>query len=175
MSTILMIGNDAAFVRDARLSLQQQGHQVILVADGATGLVTAALRRPDLVILDGQDCALSLSETSGTGCEALVRCLKNDVRTAHTPILALRAKKTNKASTTGAEAEEDAQDQDIQDAQDLTWAAGAWRLGVDTWLSQSPLSLGSLDELTAAVQNALRPGSNAGTGTNSNGTLAAAV
>ncbi len=115
MSTILMIGNDAAFVRDARLSLQQQGHQVILVADGATGLVTAALRRPDLVILDGQDCALSLSETSGTGCEALVRCLKNDVRTAHTPILAFKSG-TRAAATAGASrsmgAPEDAADLD---------------------------------------------------------------
>ena len=105
MCTILMIGNGTEFVGDARRGLQQQGHQVILVSDGATGLVTAALRRPDLVILDGQDCALSLSAgtgaDNGTGCEALVRCLKTDVRTAHTPILAFKTG-TRTAATAGS-------------------------------------------------------------------------
>jgi CheY-like chemotaxis protein len=120
MCTILMIGNGTEFVGDARRGLQQQGHQVILVADGATGLVTAALRRPDLVILDGQDCALTLSAGTGAGngngCEALVRCLKNDVRTAHTPILAFktgtRAAAPASASSNIGAAPEDAADLD---------------------------------------------------------------
>jgi CheY-like chemotaxis protein len=52
MATILVVDDDAAFIRTATTILAAQGHRVISAADGSRALALMLYDRPDLVVLD---------------------------------------------------------------------------------------------------------------------------
>ena len=84
MATILIVDDEPDVVEIVRFRLERDGHSVITAADGQTGLMTALTRSPDLVILDVMMPGID-------GFEVLRR-MKNDERTADTPVIMLTAK-----------------------------------------------------------------------------------
>jgi len=84
MATILVVDDEPDVVEIVRFRLERDGHTILSAADGPTGLVTAFTRKPDLVILDVMMPGID-------GFEVLSR-MKNDARTAHTPVIMLTAK-----------------------------------------------------------------------------------
>jgi CheY-like chemotaxis protein len=52
MATILVVDDDAAFVRKATAILMAQGHRVLVAEDGSRALALMDHDRPDLVVLD---------------------------------------------------------------------------------------------------------------------------
>jgi len=83
MATILLIEDNQANTKLARLLLGTVGHTVLCAADAETGLTMARAEHPDLVLMD-----IQLPGMDGLAATAL---LKADADTAAIPIIALTA------------------------------------------------------------------------------------
>ena len=119
MATILVVDDEPDVVEIVRDRLEREGHSVVSAADGPTGLVAAFTRRPDLVILDVMMPGID-------GFEVLRR-MKNDARTAHTPVIMLTAKS------------------------DFSSVAKGWNMDVDNYVTKPFV----VDELAETVKNVL--------------------
>ena len=86
MAKILYVENESDIAELVRRWLEEDDeHQALLAADGATGLTMAFAEHPDLILLD-----LDLGAFSDDGWE-INRRLKADPRTADIPVVALTA------------------------------------------------------------------------------------
>ena len=85
-STILVIDDEADLRELVRYNLEKEGFDVIVAADGASGLEIALRHRPDLVVLD-------LMMPVMDGLEVCKR-LRSDDRGKRIPLLILTAKAT---------------------------------------------------------------------------------
>ncbi len=119
MATILVVDDEPDVVEIVRFCLEREGHAVVSAADGPTGLVVAFTRAPDLVILDVMMPGMD-------GFEVLRR-MKNDARTAQTPVILLTAKA------------------------DFSSVATGWNMDVDNYVTK-PFEV---DELAETVRNVL--------------------
>jgi len=79
--TVLIIDGDAASRKFLTHTLQEQGYAVIQAGSGREGLVFAWRDRPDVIVLDP-----SLPDLGG---DVLIKKLRQDQRTASTPVIAL--------------------------------------------------------------------------------------
>lgn len=81
MKTILIIEDEAHIARFIKTALEQEGYQVVVAGTSERGLIDAASRRPEVIILD-------LGLPDADGCEVIA-----DVRTwSSVPILVLSAR-----------------------------------------------------------------------------------
>lgn len=81
MKTILIIEDEAHITRFIKTAMEQEGYQVFTADSSHRGLIEAATRRPDLLILD-------LGLPDGDGCDVIA-----DIRTwSSLPILVLSAR-----------------------------------------------------------------------------------
>ncbi len=81
MKTILIIEDEAHIARFIKTAMEQEGYQVFTADSSHRGLIEAATRRPDLLILD-------LGLPDGDGCDVIA-----DIRTwSSLPILVLSAR-----------------------------------------------------------------------------------
>lgn len=119
MAAILVVDDEPDLVEIVRFRLERDGHTVISAADGTTGLMSAFTHNPDLVILDVMMPGID-------GFEVLRR-MKNDPRTAHTPVIMLTAKA------------------------DFSSVAKGWNMDVDNYVTK-PFDV---DELAETVRNVL--------------------
>ena len=83
MASILIVEDNEANMRLARLLLVNAGHSVLWAADGETGLTMAREQQPALILMD-----IQLTGMDGLTATAL---LKQDPLTAHIPVIALTA------------------------------------------------------------------------------------
>jgi two-component system, cell cycle response regulator DivK len=83
MARILLIEDNEANTKLARLLLLKAGHAVLAASDAETGLTLARTDRPDLILMDVQ-----LPGMDGLAATAL---LKNEPGTAAIPVIALTA------------------------------------------------------------------------------------
>ncbi|MGF6093999.1 response regulator [Pseudomonas sp. 18175] len=83
MASILIVEDNEANMRLARLLLVNAGHSVLWAADGETGLTMAREQQPALILMD-----IQLPGMDGLTATAL---LKQDPLTAHIPVIALTA------------------------------------------------------------------------------------
>ena len=83
MAKILVIEDNAANMKLARLLLRNVGHAVLCAVDAETGLKMVASDSPDLILMD-----IQLPGMDGLAATAL---LKQDPATAAIPIVALTA------------------------------------------------------------------------------------
>ncbi len=119
MATILVVDDEPDVVEIVRFRLEKEGHTVISAADGPTGLISAVSRHPDMVILDVMMPGMD-------GFEVLRR-MKNDARTAQTPVIMLTAKA------------------------DFSSVAQGWNMDVDNYVTK-PFEV---DDLAETVKNVL--------------------
>ena len=81
MKTILIIEDEAHIARFIKTAMEQEGYQIFTADSSQRGLIEAATRRPDLLILD-------LGLPDGDGCDVIA-----DIRTwSSLPILVLSAR-----------------------------------------------------------------------------------
>lgn len=80
MATILVVNDEPRLVEVVRFRLGRD-HVVLSAADGPAGLMAAFSRVPDLILLD--------ATLPGGDSFAVLQSLKNDARTAQTPIILL--------------------------------------------------------------------------------------
>ncbi len=81
MKTVLIIEDEAHIARFIKTAMEQEGYQVYTADSSHRGLIEAATRRPDLLILD-------LGLPDGDGCDVIA-----DIRTwSSLPILVLSAR-----------------------------------------------------------------------------------
>ena len=81
MKTILIIEDEAHIARFIKSAMEQENYQVYVADSSQRGLIEAASRRPDLLILD-------LGLPDGDGCEVIA-----DIRAwSSLPILVLSAR-----------------------------------------------------------------------------------
>ena len=81
MKTILIIEDEAHIARFIKTAMDQEGYQIFTADSSHRGLIEAATRRPDLLILD-------LGLPDGDGCDVIA-----DIRTwSSLPILVLSAR-----------------------------------------------------------------------------------
>ncbi|MFZ2845013.1 response regulator [Psychrobacter sp.] len=81
MKTLLIIEDEAHIARFIKTAMEQEGYQVYTADSSHRGLIEAATRRPDLLILD-------LGLPDGDGCDVIA-----DIRTwSSLPILVLSAR-----------------------------------------------------------------------------------
>ena len=83
MADILIVEDNEANMRLARLLLVNAGYTVLWAADAETGLTLAREQQPALVLMDIQ--------LPGMDGLAATRMLKQDPHTAHIPVIALTA------------------------------------------------------------------------------------
>ncbi|KTB64868.1 MULTISPECIES: response regulator [Pseudomonas] len=83
MTDILIVEDNEANMRLARLLLVNAGYNVLWAADGETGLTLAREQQPALILMDIQ--------LPGMDGLAATRLLKQDPHTAHIPVIALTA------------------------------------------------------------------------------------
>ena len=83
MAEILIIEDNEANMRLARLLLVNAGHTVLWASDAETGLTLAREQQPALILMD-----IQLPGMDGLAATAL---LKQDRLTAHIPVIALTA------------------------------------------------------------------------------------
>ena len=88
MSTILLIDDEADFVKVATRRLEQQGYEVLTASNGMTGLTVARSEHPSVILLDVMMPVMD-------GYEVLHR-LKDDPATQDIPVIMLTAKGTEK-------------------------------------------------------------------------------
>ena len=119
MATILVVDDEPDVVEIVRFRLERDGHTILSAGDGPMGLVSAYTRHPDLIILDVMMPGID-------GFEVLRR-MKNDSRTAHTPVIMLTAKA------------------------DFSSIAKGWNMDVDNYVTK-PFNV---DELSETVKNVL--------------------
>jgi len=82
--TILVVDDQKDFAQLVERTLQQEGYDVILAADGTTGLRIAREHNPDLVVLD-----LTMPDIDGL---EVCKALRSQPRHARLPILVLSAR-----------------------------------------------------------------------------------
>ena len=83
MADILIVEDNEANMRLARLLLVNAGHGVLWAADAETGLTLAREKQPALILMD-----IQLPGMDGLAATSL---LKQDPNTAHIPVIALTA------------------------------------------------------------------------------------
>ncbi|NWC96665.1 MULTISPECIES: response regulator [unclassified Pseudomonas] len=83
MAEILIVEDNEANMRLARLLLVNAGHSVLWAADAETGLTLAREKQPALILMD-----IQLPGMDGLAATSL---LKQDPYTAHIPVIALTA------------------------------------------------------------------------------------
>lgn len=83
MAEILIVEDNEANMRLARLLLVNAGHSVLWAADGETGLTMAREHQPALILMDIQ--------LPGMDGLTATRLLKQNPQTAHIPVIALTA------------------------------------------------------------------------------------
>ncbi|MFL9673691.1 MULTISPECIES: response regulator [Pseudomonas] len=83
MAHILIVEDNEANMRLARLLLVNAGHTVVWAADAENGLTLAREAQPALILMD-----IQLPGMDGLAATAL---LKQDPHTAHIPVIALTA------------------------------------------------------------------------------------
>ncbi|WP_438868629.1 response regulator [Pseudomonas sp. L1(2025)] len=83
MADILIVEDNEANMRLARLLLVNAGYTVLWAADAETGLTLAREQQPALILMDIQ--------LPGMDGLAATRMLKQDPHTAHIPVIALTA------------------------------------------------------------------------------------
>lgn len=83
MAEILIVEDNEANMRLARLLLVNAGHSVLWASDAETGLTLAREKQPALILMDIQ--------LPGMDGLAATRLLKQDPGTAHIPVIALTA------------------------------------------------------------------------------------
>ncbi|WP_448651314.1 response regulator [Pseudomonas fluorescens] len=83
MAEILIVEDNEANMRLARLLLLNAGHTVLWAADAETGLTLARGKQPALILMD-----IQLPGMDGLAATSL---LKQDPNTAHIPVIALTA------------------------------------------------------------------------------------
>ncbi|KTC24103.1 response regulator receiver protein [Pseudomonas marginalis ICMP 9505] len=83
MAEILIVEDNQANMRLARLLLENAGHTVLWAADAETGLTLAREQQPALILMDIQ--------LPGMDGLAATQLLKQDPNTAHIPVIALTA------------------------------------------------------------------------------------
>ncbi|MEO7251797.1 MAG: response regulator [Arenimonas sp.] len=83
MARILIVEDNQANMKLARLLLGSAGHSVLCAVDAETGLTLARTEQPDLILMD-----IQLPGMDGLAATAL---LKNDPATASIPVIALTA------------------------------------------------------------------------------------
>ncbi|MFB3301708.1 MULTISPECIES: response regulator [unclassified Pseudomonas] len=83
MAEILIVEDNEANMRLARLLLVNAGHSVLWAADAETGLTLARDKQPALILMD-----IQLPGMDGLAATLL---LKQDPLTAHIPVIALTA------------------------------------------------------------------------------------
>lgn len=83
MAKVLVIEDNAANMKLASLLLRNVGHTVLCALDAETGLMTARVDMPDLILMD-----IQLPGMDGLAATAL---LKRDPVTAAIPVIALTA------------------------------------------------------------------------------------
>ena len=83
MAHILIVEDNEANMRLARLLLVNAGHTVLWAADAETGLTLARAHQPALILMD-----IQLPGMDGLAATSL---LKQDPNTAHIPVIALTA------------------------------------------------------------------------------------
>ena len=83
MAEILIVEDNEANMRLARLLLVNAGHSVLWAADAETGLTLAREKQPALILMD-----IQLPGMDGLAATSL---LKQDLNTAHIPVIALTA------------------------------------------------------------------------------------
>jgi two-component system cell cycle response regulator DivK len=83
MAEILIVEDNKANMRLARLLLLNAGHSVLWAADAETGLTLAREKQPALILMD-----IQLPGMDGLAATSL---LKQDPNTAHIPVIALTA------------------------------------------------------------------------------------
>jgi two-component system cell cycle response regulator DivK len=83
MAKVLVIEDNAANMKLASLLLRNAGHTVLCALDAETGLTTARVDMPDLILMD-----IQLPGMDGLAATAL---LKRDPVTAAIPVIALTA------------------------------------------------------------------------------------
>ncbi len=83
MAEILIVEDNEANMRLARLLLMNAGHSVVWAADAESGLTLAREKQPALILMD-----IQLPGMDGLAATSL---LKQDPHTAHIPVIALTA------------------------------------------------------------------------------------
>ncbi|WP_297845430.1 response regulator [Pseudomonas sp.] len=83
MANILIVEDNAANMRLACLLLINAGHSVLCATDAETGLTIAREHQPELILMD-----IQLPGMDGLAATSL---LKQDVKTAAIPVIALTA------------------------------------------------------------------------------------
>lgn len=83
MAHVLIVEDNAANMKLARLLLSNAGHSVLCAVDAETGLTMAREQQPDLILMD-----IQLPGMDGLAATAL---LKQDPSTASIPVVALTA------------------------------------------------------------------------------------
>jgi two-component system cell cycle response regulator DivK len=83
VAEILIVEDNEANMRLARLLLVNAGHSVLWAADAETGLTLAREKQPALILMD-----IQLPGMDGLAATSL---LKQDPHTAHIPVIALTA------------------------------------------------------------------------------------
>jgi two-component system, cell cycle response regulator DivK len=83
MAHVLIVEDNAANMKLARLLLSNAGHTVLSAVDAETGLTLARAQQPDLILMD-----IQLPGMDGLAATAL---LKQDPLTANIPVIALTA------------------------------------------------------------------------------------
>lgn len=84
MARILIIDDSKLILHVANTILSKQGHQVLLAEDGKTGLLEAAAKHPDLILLD-----LILPGIDGY---QVCQCIKKGDATSEIPVIMLTSK-----------------------------------------------------------------------------------
>lgn len=81
---VLLVDDDAAFLRATALMLEQAGYEVLTAQDGPSGLATARQHKPEVVILD------VIMNRPDEGF-ALARAIRADAALAHAKLVVLTA------------------------------------------------------------------------------------
>ncbi len=81
--TVLLIDDEASFVKVIAWKLEQKGFDILTAEDGVVGLETAQANKPDLILLD-----FMLPKLNGL---LVLEKLKADSETAHIPVIVMTA------------------------------------------------------------------------------------
>ena len=119
MAKILVVDDEPDVVEIVRFRLERDGHTVTTAPDGTAGLSRAIVDNPDLVILDVMMPGID-------GFEVAFQ-MKNNPRTANTPVIMLTAKS------------------------DFSSISKGWGMDVDNYVTK-PFNV---DELAQTVRNVL--------------------
>ena len=84
MAKILIVDDEATFVKLAQIKIEAEGHEVITATDGKEGLEKAKSEKPDLIILD-----VVMPKIDGY---QICRSLKKDAKFKKIPIILFTGK-----------------------------------------------------------------------------------